>query len=84
MYELSDGQFKDEYGRFVEIGGRKVLTISGHYGYNDADGKQIRVTYTSDEKGYRASGDHLPDTGTGVPTQKPQFISPALIATLTG
>jgi Insect cuticle protein len=84
IYELSDGQFRDEYGTFIEIGGQKVLSVKGSYGYKDESGKEIVVRYTSDSDGFRASGDHLPDTKTDVLGPPLLQISPSLIATLTG
>lgn len=83
-YELSDGQFKNEYGSFVKIGDRDVLVITGRYGYTDADGKEYIVNYTSDEKGFRASGNHLPNTGTDVAKPELQHIPASLIASLAG
>lgn len=53
MYELSDGQYKDEYGSFQQIGDQLVLVITGKYEYRDEDGKEYSVRYTSDEKGFR-------------------------------
>lgn len=90
-YELSDGSFKEEYAYQKKVGDQSILVVSGSYGYNGDNGKFYRVRYTSDENGFHASGDHLPNTGTdvapppvaqGVP---PAFgISPNVIATLVG
>lgn len=66
------------------VGDQKVLVVSGSYGFKDATGKEYRVRYTSDENGYRASGDHLPDTKTDVLDPPVLQISPSLIATLSG
>lgn len=90
-YELSDGSFKKEYAYQKKVGDQSILAISGSYGYNGDDGKFYEVRYTSDEQGFRASGDHLPDTGTdvappiiamGVPPAV--SISPSLVASLVG
>lgn len=82
-YELSDGSYKNENAYHKKVGDQSILTISGDYGYKDADGKWYRVNYTSDENGFRASGEHLPDTGTDA--EPPSvLVSPALIATLAG
>lgn len=83
-YELSDGQFRDEYGSFVNVGDNKVLVVTGSYGFKDENGKEYRVRYKSDENGFRASGDHLPDTHTDVIDPPPLSISASLIATLAG
>lgn len=85
VYELSDGQFKDEYGSFRQVGDQQVLVVTGSYSWKDQDGKEYRVRYTSDENGFRASGDHLPNTNTDIlAPPAPQFVSSALIATLVG
>lgn len=98
-YETSDGQFKDESGFFRLIGGSPVLTVSGSYGYIGDGGKTYKVRYTSDEKGFRASEDRLPDTKTDVddksttPQQSPMDnppqsyddpLPPKVITTLVG
>lgn len=91
VYELSDGSFKEEYAYQKKVGDQSILVISGTYGYTGDDGKFYKVRYTSDEEGFRASGDHLPDTGTdvtappiamGVPPSLE--ISPSVVATLVG
>jgi hypothetical protein len=84
VYELSDGQFKDEYGSFVDVDGKKVLFVTGSYGWTDENGKEFKVRYTSDENGFKASGDHLPDTKTDVVGPPLLQLSPSLIATLAG
>lgn len=86
-YELSDGSYKNEDAFHVKgKDGNMILKITGEYGYKDEEGKWHRITYTSDETGYRASGEGLPDTGTGVDDgELPDVqISPALIASLAG
>lgn len=90
-YELSDGSYKDEYAYLKQVGDQSILVVSGSYGYTGDDGKIYRVRYTSDENGFHASGDHLPDTGTDVAPPPiaaavpPALeISPSLVATLVG
>lgn len=90
-YELSDGSFKEEYAYQKQVGDQSILVVSGSYGYTGDDGKLYRVRYTSDENGFLASGDHLPDTGTDVApppiaAAPPPLagISPSLVATLVG
>jgi len=65
-YKLSDGQFRHEYGTFRKVGDKEILSISGRHGYVDEGGKKHSVQYTADENGFRASGDDVPNTGTGV------------------
>lgn len=84
VYETSDGQFKDEFGSFRVIGDKLVLAITGSYGYVGDDGKTYTVRYTSNEKGYRASGDHLPKTNTEIEILLPQHLPANIIATLSG
>lgn len=57
IYELSDGQFREESGYFKKQGDERILVVSGSYGWKDTDGKQYRVFYVSDENGYRATGE---------------------------
>lgn len=86
-YELSDGSYKNEDAFHLKgKDGNDILKITGEYGYKDADGQWIRITYTSDETGYHASGDHVPPTGTGVDDEPPPDVqlNPALIASLAG
>lgn len=84
LYELSDGQRKNEYGSFRQVGDKLVLFVKGSYTYYDDDGKEYFVRYTSDDKGYRASGDHLPDTKTDIEEEKPAHLPAHIIASLTG
>lgn len=89
---LSDGNYREEFGSFVPIGDKKVLKIIGSYGWRDLSGKKYQVLYTSDEYGFRASGEHLPNTQTDVvgsqalpwPLDAPVELNPSLIATLVG
>ena len=84
LYELSDGQFKQEYGRFEKIGDELVLVVTGSYSYIGTDGKTYQVKYKSDHNGFRASGGHLPDTNTDVDPAPPASLPPNVIATLLG
>lgn len=59
-YRLDNGEYKKESGRFYEVEDRRVLRITGEYSYTGDDGQLYKVSYTSDENGFRASGDHLP------------------------
>lgn len=59
-YRLDNGEYKKESGRFYDVGDRRVLRITGEYSYTGDDGRLYKVSYTSDENGFRASGDHLP------------------------
>lgn len=36
------------------------IQVSGSYSYVGEDGQTYSVTYTADENGYHANGDHLP------------------------
>lgn len=83
-YKLSDGQFREESGSFINIGDKTVLQITGSYGWKNAHGKEYRVRYTSDEKGFKASVEHLPDTNTNILEPAILGLSPSLIATLAG
>lgn len=85
-YEFSDGSYKNEEAFHQKSGDGSILKVSGDYGYKDAEGKWYRVTYISDETGFHASGDHIPDTGTGVDDEPPPDVqlNPALIASLAG
>lgn len=63
LYETSDGQIKEETGSVAENG---ILKVVGSYSYISDDGKTYSVRYTSDENGFRASGEHLPKTNTAL------------------
>lgn len=73
-YQLDNGQYKSESGTFHKVGDQTVLRVEGRYSYIGDDEVMYEVRYTSDENGFRASGDHLPDTKTFVEvvTQSPQ------------
>ena len=60
LYELSDGQFKEESGTLSKVGDEFILIVNGNYGFIDGNGNKYRVDYISDENGFRATGDHLP------------------------
>ncbi|XP_063540274.1 endocuticle structural glycoprotein SgAbd-3-like [Cydia strobilella] len=61
-YETSDGTKAQQEGRVIP--GSKPeegsLQVSGSYSYVGDDGQTYSVTYTADENGYHAEGDHLP------------------------
>ena len=65
LYELSDGQFKEESGTLSKVGDEFILIVNGNYGFIDGNGNKYRVDYISDENGFRATGDHLPDQEQG-------------------
>lgn len=49
IYELSDGQSRDEFGSFDNEAG--ILRITGIYTYIGEDNKLYTVQYTADENG---------------------------------
>lgn len=60
-YEFDNGEYKKEQGAFFELDEEtKVLRIIGEYSYTGDDGELYKVSYTSDERGFLASGVHLP------------------------
>lgn len=59
-YELSDGSYRSESAAQKEIGGEKVLSINGVFGFIGDDGNKYDVTYNAGEEGFEAHGDHLP------------------------
>lgn len=60
-YEFDNGEYKKEQGAFFEVDEEtKVLRIIGEYSYTGDDGELYKVSYTSDERGFLASGVHLP------------------------
>ncbi|KPJ04105.1 Cuticle protein 3 [Papilio xuthus] len=61
-YETSDGTKVEENGRVIpgvqpEEGS---IQVEGSYSYVGVDGQTYSITYTADENGYHAAGDHLP------------------------
>ncbi|KAE8574106.1 endocuticle structural glycoprotein SgAbd-1 [Halyomorpha halys] len=61
-YETANSIQAEETGFLKNIGvpEQEALVQFGSYSYTDPDGKQVSVTYTADEGGFRATGDHLP------------------------
>lgn len=51
VYELSDGQIRDEFATFEEVDGELLLRITGYYSYISSDNKTHTVEYTADENG---------------------------------
>lgn len=51
QYDLSDGHYRRESGWYSD-GDKKMLRISGQYGYIAPDGKVVDVRYTADEDGF--------------------------------
>lgn len=81
-YKLTDGTYKDEYGSLQKVGDKNILSITGTYSFVE-NGTTYALTYTSDENGFRASGNHLPKAGTDVAQTISISLSPSLMATLT-
>jgi len=52
------GSYTDEYGKQVQAG--SVVTKQGQYSYTSPEGQQISLSWSADENGFRAQGDHLP------------------------
>lgn len=62
-YESGDGTKVVQSGESKAIGtDNAVQAVVGEYSYTGSDGKLYKVSYKSDENGYRAEGDHLPKT----------------------
>lgn len=61
-YETANSIQAEETGFLKNVGvpEQEALVQFGSYSYTDPDGKQVSVTYTADEGGFRATGDHLP------------------------
>lgn len=74
IYELSDGQSRDEFASFED----GILRITGTYSYIGDDKKTYTVQYTADENGYDAKTDVQDD----VEKEDPVTLSLAAIATL--
>lgn len=51
MYELSDGQSRDELGIFENVDGKLLLQVTGTYTYVGDDSKIYTVSYTADKNG---------------------------------
>lgn len=65
-----------------------VLVVTGSYSFIGPDGVTYFVKYESDEKGYRAEGAHLPETGSSgtdiFPAPPPQALPPNIALSLLG
>uniref|UniRef100_T1PCU4 Cuticle protein n=1 Tax=Musca domestica TaxID=7370 RepID=T1PCU4_MUSDO len=72
--QSEDGSYKTEYETgnniiheetgflkdFSENNPNGVLVQHGQYSYQSPEGETINVQYTADERGFRATGDHIP------------------------
>ena len=59
-YETSDGTSADVTGETKQIGEEVGTVMSGSYSVVGDDGVTYTVTWTADENGFQAQGDHLP------------------------
>ncbi|XP_049941520.1 endocuticle structural glycoprotein SgAbd-1 [Schistocerca serialis cubense] len=60
-YETENGIAAEETGALKAIAPNEDGTAAqGFYSYTAPDGTPIRVTYTADENGFQAQGDHFP------------------------
>nr|ABZ04122.1 putative cuticle protein CP5 [Leptinotarsa decemlineata] len=61
-YETGNGIFAQEQGVLRNAGVKDAETenVQGGFRYTAPDGSPIQVTYTADENGFHAQGDHLP------------------------
>ncbi|XP_069674209.1 endocuticle structural glycoprotein SgAbd-8-like [Periplaneta americana] len=61
-YETGNNIIAEETGFLKNPGveNEEALVQHGSYTYTAPDGSIITVTYTADEQGFRATGDHLP------------------------
>lgn len=59
-YDTENGISVAETGQPKNIGPNQIEAVRGKYSYTAPDGTPILVTYTADEKGFLASGAHLP------------------------
>ncbi|KAK5646568.1 hypothetical protein RI129_005032 [Pyrocoelia pectoralis] len=86
-YETSDGIFREEYGEIVTVDNKEILTVRGKYSYIGTNNVLYVVSYTADEKGYRAEKvEQLLSTPGFAPPVGPTavFISSNAIKTLQG
>lgn len=51
MYELSDGQSRDEFGIFEMVDGKLLLRVTRTYTYIGDDNKFYTVSYIANENG---------------------------------
>ncbi|KAB0794517.1 hypothetical protein PPYR_11356 [Photinus pyralis] len=59
-FATSDGTKAEQHGELKQIGNEAGATATGFYEYTDNNGTVFKVTYTADENGFVASGDHIP------------------------
>lgn len=58
-FETSDGLREDVVGEQKEVEGGRGTAVQGSYEYTH-NGVHYTVTYTADENGFQAHGDHFP------------------------
>ena len=61
-YEAGNGIAAEERGAIKNLGqlDNEINTVQGYFSYPGTDGRQYLVSYTADERGFLASGAHLP------------------------
>jgi len=59
-YALSDGTNREESGSLKQIGDVQAQTAQGVISWTSPEGQVFTLSYTADERGFLASGDHLP------------------------
>ncbi|KAK5646585.1 hypothetical protein RI129_005049 [Pyrocoelia pectoralis] len=59
-FATSDGTKAEQQGELKQIGNEVGGIASGFYEYTDNNGTHYKVTYTADEHGFVATGDHIP------------------------
>lgn len=59
-YETGNGISVSESGKLLPGGPEGIQTVVGSFSYPGEDGNLITVTYTVDENGFVAKGNHLP------------------------
>ncbi|CAG9795961.1 unnamed protein product [Diatraea saccharalis] len=61
-FKTSDGTEAEQQGRVLPGGApdEAILQVAGSYSYVGNDGQTYSVSYTADENGFQARGDHLP------------------------